>query len=86
MRIDLHSTILGLSVGEVENSEAITLRVHGDAQWIISIVLKVVDSCWISSTEWSDTFRSFLYMERSKNHEKIYNHNRGKKFHFPKEV
>ena len=31
---------------------------------------KVVDSCWISSTEWSDTFRSFLYMERSKNQEK----------------
>ena len=24
------------------------------------LLLKVVDSCWISSTEWSDTFRSFL--------------------------
>ena len=22
--------------------------------------IKVVDSCWISSTEWSDTFRSFF--------------------------
>ena len=27
-------------------------------QWIPAI--KVVDSCWISSTEWSDTFRSFF--------------------------
>ena len=35
-------------------------------------LFKVVDSCWISSTEWSDTFRSFLYMERSKNQEKKY--------------
>ena len=34
--------------------------------------LKVVDSCWISSTEWSDTFRYFLYTERSKNQEKKY--------------
>ena len=24
------------------------------------LLLKVVDSCWISSTKWSDTFRSFF--------------------------
>ena len=24
------------------------------------VLFKVVDSCWISSTEWSDTFRSFF--------------------------
>ena len=43
---------------------------------------KVVDSCWISSTEWSDTFRSFLYMGRSKNHEKKYIITVQKKFTF----
>ena len=31
---------------------------------------EVVDSCWISSIEWSDTVGGLLYMERSKNHEK----------------
>ena len=30
----------------------------------------VGETCWISSTEWSDTFRNFLYMERSKKKEK----------------
>ena len=47
-------------------------------------ILKVVDSCWISLTEWSDTSRSFLCMERSKNQEKKYN--RAKKCHLPEEV
>ena len=43
---------------------------------------KIVDSCWISSTEWPDTFRGFLYMERSKNHERKKYHNRAKNFTF----
>ena len=33
----------------------------------------------------SDTFRNFLYMERSKNQEKIY-HKGAKEFHLPEEV
>ena len=33
---------------------------------------KVVDSCQTCSTKCSDTFRSFLYVERSKNLEKKY--------------
>ena len=41
-------------------------------QSLSALFLKVADSCWIFSTKWSDTFRSFLYMERSKNLEKIY--------------
>ena len=43
-----------------------------------SFSFKVVDSCRIFSTNCSDTFRSFLYMERSKNLEKKC-HNRAKK-------
>ena len=31
---------------------------------------KVVDSCWISSTEWSDTFRSVFVYGKNKNQEK----------------
>ena len=38
----------------------------------IHFAFKVVDSCRIFSTKWSDTFRSFLYLERSKNLEKQY--------------
>ena len=48
--------------------------------------LKVVDSCWISSTEWSDTFRSFfVYGKKQESRKNIY-HNRAKKFHLPQEV
>ena len=48
--------------------------------------VKVVDSCWISSTEWSDTFRSFfVYGKEQESLKKIY-HNRAKKFHLPKDV
>ena len=32
--------------------------------------VKVVDSCQYFLTKWFDTFRSYLYMERSKNLEK----------------
>ena len=47
---------------------------------------KVVDSCWISLTEWSDTFRSFFaYGKKQESRKKIY-HNRAKKFHLPAEV
>ena len=46
---------------------------------------KVVDSCWISSTEWSDTFRSsFVYGKKQESRKKY--HNRAKKFHLPEEV
>ena len=38
---------------------------------------KVVDLCWISSTEWSDTFRSlFVYGKKQKSRKKC--HNRAK--------
>ena len=50
-------------------------------QLFFSPLFKVVDSCWICSTEFSDTFRSLLYMERSKNHEKNIS-SRVKKFTF----
>ena len=43
-----------------------------------SILFEVVDSGWICSIEISDTFRSFLYMERNKNHEKNIYHHRAK--------
>ena len=34
---------------------------------------KVVDSCWISSTEWSDTFRSFFdYGKKQESRKKKY--------------
>ena len=34
--------------------------------------VKVVDSCWISSTEWSDTFRSFfVYGKKQEPRKKI---------------
>ena len=47
---------------------------------------KVVDSCWISSTEWSDTFRSsFVYGKEQESRKKIY-HNRANESHFPEEV
>ena len=47
---------------------------------------KVVDSCWNSSTEWSDTFRSFfVYGKKQESRKKKY-HNRAKKFHLPEEV
>ena len=43
------------------------------AEILSHVSFKVVDSCSIFWTKWSDTFRSFvLYMERSKNHEKKY--------------
>ena len=46
------------------------------------LLLKVVDSCWISSTEWSDTFRSFfVYGKKQESRKKIY-HNRAKNFTF----
>ena len=35
-------------------------------------VVKVVDSCWISSTEWSDTFRSFFVYEKKQESRKKY--------------
>ena len=48
--------------------------------------VKVVDSCWISSTEWSDTFRnSFVYGKKQESRKEIY-HNRAKQFHLPEEV
>ena len=48
--------------------------------------LKVVDSCWISLTEWSDTFRRFFeYGKKQESRKKIY-HNRAKKFHLPEDV
>ena len=34
--------------------------------------LKVVDSCWISSTEWSDTFRSFFVYGKKQESRKKY--------------
>ena len=46
-------------------------------------LIKVVDSCRIFSAKYSDTFRSFLYMERSKNLKKQTCHNRAKYIHFP---
>ena len=52
----------------------------------VKINVKVVDSCWISSTEWSDTFRSFfVYGKKQESRKKIY-HNHAKKFHLPEEV
>ena len=33
---------------------------------------KVVDSCWISSTEWSDTFRSFFVYGKKQESRKKY--------------
>ena len=57
----------------VHNSAHSTVVIHSTGSTGITVkIFKVVDSCWISSTEWSDTFRSFLYMERSKNQEKKY--------------
>ena len=50
----------------------IHLKIYLLLTWDSQCDFKVVDSCWISSTEWSDTFRSFLYIEKSKNQEKIY--------------
>ena len=50
------------------------------------IIFKVVDSCWISSTEWSDTFRSFFLMWKEARIRKNIYHNRAKKFHLPEEV
>ena len=48
--------------------------------------IKVVYSCWISSAEWSDVFRSFfVYGKKQESIKKIY-HNRAKKFHLPEEV
>ena len=50
------------------------------------VCFKVVDSCWISSTEWSDTFRSFfVYGKKQESRKKIY-HNHAKKFHLLEEV
>ena len=44
--------------------------------------IKVVDSCWISSTEWSHILRSFFaYGKKQESRRKIY-HNRGKNFTF----
>ena len=34
--------------------------------------LKVVDSCWISSTEWSNTFRSFFVYGKKQESRKKY--------------
>ena len=43
----------------------------------LKVPFKVVDSCRIFSTKWSDTFRSFLCMEWNKNLSKTC-HNRAK--------
>ena len=65
-----------------------------NVEWAISsisifpwkFIFKVVDSCWISSTEWYYTFRSFfVYEKEQESWKKIY-HNRAKKFHLPEEV
>ena len=43
----------------IENAlEGIILQIEKKAE--SAGALKVVDSCWIFSTEWSDTFRSFF--------------------------
>ena len=36
------------------------------------ILVKVVDSCWIFSTEWSDTFRSFFVCGKKEESRKKY--------------
>ena len=54
--------------------------------FVKSLVFKVVDSCWISSTEWSDTFRSFFVYGKKEESRKKIHHNRAKKFHLPEEV
>ena len=46
------------------------------------IRFKVVDSCWIFSTELSDTFRSFFVYGKEQESRKIICHNRAKKFTF----
>ena len=47
-----------------------------------SEVIKVVDSCWISSTEWSDTYRSFfVYGKKQESRKRIY-HNHAKNVTF----
>ena len=38
----------------------------------VHISLKVVDSCWISSTEWSDTSRSFFVYGKKQESRKKY--------------
>ena len=49
-------------------------------------MIKVVDSCWISSTEWSDTFSNFFVYGKKQESRKKIHHNRAKKFHLPEEV
>ena len=44
----LSATVKGLRTREQQGIHSFT------------VFIKVVDSCWISSTEWSDTFRSFF--------------------------
>ena len=46
------------------------------------LLLKVVDSCWISSTEWSDTFKSFFVHGKKQESKKKTHHNRAKSFTF----
>ena len=44
--------------------------------------VKVVDSCWISSTEWSDTFRRFfVYGKKQESRIKMIYIMTAKKFH-----
>ena len=52
----------------------------------ISSCFKVVDSCSISSTEWSDTFRSFFVYGKTQESRKKYIITVQKKFHLPEEV
>ena len=62
---------------------------HTTIKWVLRAknirrfitIVKVVDSCWIFSTKWSDTFRSFCIRKGARIMKKIH-HNRAKKFTF----
>ena len=49
---------VGLSIFFIENNTKKTL--NEALLFVLDCKFKVVGSCWISSTEWSDSFRSFF--------------------------
>ena len=63
-----------------------TKLMHPFEKFRQNLLVKVVDSCWISSTEWSDTFRSvFVYGKKQESRKKNIITVQ-KKCHLPEEV
>ena len=71
----------------VQKTSTLELRFPSNISELYINSFKVVDSCWISSTEWPDPFRSFfVHGKKQESRKKSYIITVQKKNHLPEEV